>query len=69
MKEAQESDKVLLGAAYLDYNMVLARQDGRPYKEHQIADKLRELIQKNNLPSVVFHSLRHPNVKPKTKSF
>ena len=59
MKAAQESDKELLGAAYEDYNMVLAHQDGRPYEEHQIADKLRKLIQENNLPPVVFHSLRH----------
>ena len=59
MKVTQESDKELLGAAYLDYNMVLAHQDGRPYEARQIADKLRELIQKNDLPLVVFHSLRH----------
>ena len=59
MRVSQETDKALLGAAYLDYNMVLAHQDGRPYEEHQIADKLRELIQKNDLPPVVFHSLRH----------
>lgn len=58
MKTAQEADKELLGAAYRDYNMVLAHQDGRPYEEHQIADKLRKLIQKYNLPPVVFHSLR-----------
>jgi len=59
MKTAQEADKELLGAAYRDYNMVLAHQDGRPYEEHQIAGKLRKLIQKYNLPTVVFHSLRH----------
>lgn len=59
MKAAQECDKELLGTAYADYNMVLAHQDGRPYEEHQIADKLRKLIQENDLPCVVFHSLRH----------
>jgi len=59
MKAAQDADKALLGAAYQDYNMVLAHQDGRPYEEHQIADKLRKLIQETNLPLVVFHSLRH----------
>lgn len=59
MKAAQEANKELLGAAYEDYNMVLAHQTGRPYEEHQIADKLRKLIQANDLPPVVFHSLRH----------
>lgn len=58
-KTAQDADKALLGTAYKDYNMVLAHQDGRPYEEHQIADKLRKLIQENDLPCVVFHSLRH----------
>ena len=58
-KTAQEADKELLGAAYRDYNMVLAHRDGRPYEEHQIADKLRKLIRENDLPRVVFHSLRH----------
>lgn len=58
-RTAQEADRMLLGTAYKDYNMVLAHQDGRPYEEHQIADKLRRLIQENDLPRVVFHSLRH----------
>ena len=59
MKAAQEADKNLLEAAYQDYNMVIAHPDGRPYEERQIAEKLRDLIQKNGLPPVVFHSLRH----------
>ena len=59
MKIAQGSDKELLGAAYQDFNMVIAHRDGRPYEERQIAEKLRDLIQKNNLPPIVFHSLRH----------
>lgn len=59
MKATQEADKELLEATYTDYNIVLAHQDGRPYEERQIADKLRKLIQENNLPPVVFHSLRH----------
>ena len=59
MKIAQDADKELLGAAYQNFNMVIAHRDGRPYEERQIAEKLRDLIQKNNLPPVVFHSLRH----------
>ena len=59
MRTSQESDKDILGSAYHDYNMVIAHEDGRPYEERQIAEKLRELIRKNDLPPVVFHSLRH----------
>jgi len=58
--QAQQADlKTSLGPAYTDFNMVLAHEDGRPYEERQIADRLRSFIQKNNLPPVVFHSLRH----------
>ena len=59
MKVAQEAHKDLLEEAYTDYNLVLAHEDGRPYEEHQIADRFKELIQETGLPTVVFHSLRH----------
>lgn len=58
-KAAQDADKELLEAAYTDYNMVLAHEDGRPYEEGQITDKFRKLIRDSGLPPVVFHSLRH----------
>lgn len=51
--------KLELGGAYNNFNLVLAHEDGRPYEERQIAEKLRNFIQANNLPPVVFHSLRH----------
>lgn len=59
MKDQQDVLKAALGPAYTDFNMVLAHEDGRPYEERQIADKLRRFHQKHNLPPVVFHSLRH----------
>ncbi len=59
MQAQQNELKAALGQAYSDYNMVLAHEDGRPFEERQIADRLRSFIQKNHLPSVVFHSLRH----------
>lgn len=30
---------------------------------------MKQIIKKEGLPDVVFHSLRHPYVKPKTKKF
>ena len=59
MKASQEQIKELCGAAYTDYNLVIAQETGRPYERSQIADKLKAFIQKAELPSVVFHSLRH----------
>ena len=58
-KERQTELRSLLCGEYADYNLVIAHDDGRPYEERQIAALLRDLIAKNNLPPVVFHSLRH----------
>ncbi len=59
MKAAQDAEKELMSDTYQDFNIVLAHEDGRPHEEHQIAEKLRKLIRENELPPVVFHSLRH----------
>lgn len=58
-KAQQEELQQELGGAYTNFNLVLAHEDGRPYEERQIAEKLRNFIQAHNLPPVVFHSLRH----------
>lgn len=59
MKASQDELKGLLGGAYKDFDLVLAHEDGRPYEERQIAEKLRKFNQENDLPPIVFHSLRH----------
>lgn len=58
-KADQEKQKMLLGDIYSDFGLVLAQGNGRPYEERQIADRLRSFIKENDLPPVVFHSLRH----------
>ena len=58
-KEYQDKLKALVGDGYQDYGLVLAHDDGRPYEERQIMDKLRELEKAHDLTPVVFHSLRH----------
>lgn len=58
-KSRQDELKLELGGAYSDFNLVLAHKDGRPCEERQISEKLRNFIRENNLPPVVFHSLRH----------
>ena len=58
-KERQDAIKALMGDAYVDYGLVLAHDDGRPYEERQIMDKLRALEKQYDLTPVVFHSLRH----------
>ena len=45
----------------------MAQNNGRPYEEHIIAQKFRALIEANDLPPMVFHSLRHSSTSLKLK--
>jgi integrase len=70
LKEAklyQEDLKRQLCGAYLDFDLVVAHDSGRPVEEHIIGKKLKTLIQKHNLRPVVFHSLRHSSTSLKLK--
>jgi integrase len=70
LREQQEVQKCLkrdLASEYQDYNLVVAQANGRPHEERQIAAKFNQLISKNNLRPVVFHSLRHSSTSLKLK--
>ena len=66
-KAEQEEYKELFGAEYLDYNLVFAGVNGRPVEGQLINKMFRDLIEKGNLPKVVFHSLRHSSITYKLK--
>lgn len=66
-KKRQEFLKSELGEEYQDFNLVVAQDNGRPYEEHIITQKLRSFIQDNDLKPVVFHSLRHSSTSMKLK--
>ena len=57
-KELQDETKYHMGNAYTDYDLVLAQSDGSPYEGNVISRRFRELVRENDLPFVVFHSLR-----------
>ena len=59
LKEEQARQKESLHGLYQDFDMVIAQPDGRPTEERLLAKEFKKLIQDNNLPMVVFHSLRH----------
>lgn len=65
--ERQTEQKGFLGNAYHDYGLVIAAEDGRPIEGRVINDHLQALILQFNLPSVVFHSLRHTSTSYKLK--
>lgn len=70
LREAQKQQayyKELLGDEYVDFDLVVAQLNGRPF-EHGTIDKLfHDLIEKNDLRPVVFHSLRHSSTSLKLK--
>ena len=42
---------------------------GKLISPHYLTSAFPKLLEKNGLRRIRFHDLRHPNVKPKTKSF
>ena len=58
-KKRQEENKEFLGEEYNDYDLVLSLDNGRPLEGQIISRSFKDLIRKNDLPDVVFHSLRH----------
>ena len=66
-KSEQDEVKDIMGNDYTDYNMVFAGVNGRPVEGSQINRLMADLIRKNNLPHVVFHSIRHTSVTYKLK--
>ena len=59
--------KEIFGNEYYDYNIVMSLPNGRPMEGQVISRLFKRLIRKNNLPDVVFHSLRHSSTTYKLK--
>jgi len=65
-QEIQEY-KEIFGNEFSDYNLVFCNVNGRPMESQYITRGLQKLIRENNLPPVVFHSLRHSSITYKLK--
>ncbi len=57
----------MLGCEYQDFNLVMAGPLGMPTEAATITSAFRKLIEVNDLPPVVFHSLRHSSITYKLK--
>ena len=66
-RKQQEEIKSMLGTEYTDYGLVFTGPFGGPVEGGSISDAFQRLIRKNNLPPVVFHSLRHSSITYKLK--
>lgn len=67
LKAEQDHTKEILGNEYKDYNLVLATTFGMPIGASHVHTKMKQIIKKEGLPDVVFHSLRHTSVTYKLK--
>lgn len=65
--QLQQKIKADLGSEYQDFNLVVAQNNGRPFEERLIAEKMRKMIADHNLRPVVFHSLRHSSTSLKLR--
>lgn len=66
-KMEQDAAIEAIGNEYADFNLVIATPVGLPCESAQIRKALKNLIEENNLPPVVFHSLRHSSITYKLK--
>ena len=66
-KKQIEELKKIYGIEYFDYNLVVCQANGRPIEANLIQKKFKKLIKENNLPPVVFYSLRHSSITYKLK--
>ena len=66
-RKKQEYTKDALGDEYNDFNMVFVGPLGYPIEASRINFMFRKLIRENDLPPVVFHSLRHSSITYKLK--
>lgn len=63
----QANLKEELGDEYMDYNLVIAQNNGRPVETRLVDKALRKFIEENGLRKVVFHSTRHSSASVKLK--
>ena len=66
-KREQDELKEALGSEYTDYDLVFAGYYGLPTEASSITASFEKLIKENDLPKVVFHSLRHSSITYKLK--
>lgn len=59
--------KAMLGDEYNDYDLVFCHGNGMPMEATDVRYAFNRLISENNLPPVVFHSLRHMSITYKLK--
>lgn len=58
-KGEQAQQRLLVGPAYQDHDLICAREDGSPVRPDTISVTFPRLVKKAGLPPIRFHDLRH----------
>lgn len=66
-KMEQDATIEALADEYMKFNLVIATPVGMPTESSVIRKAMKNLIEENGLPPVVFHSLRHSSITYKLK--
>ncbi|MBA4550022.1 site-specific integrase [Thermoactinomyces intermedius] len=59
IKKEQAANKLALGPAYQDHDLIFCKDDGSPYNLDYVSRDFGRLVRKHNLPPIRFHDLRH----------
>ncbi len=59
IKRKQLEQKMALGPAYQDHDLIFCRPDGTPFDLDYLSKAFGQFIRKANLPPIRFHDLRH----------
>ena len=71
LRREQERQKGMyrLGQLREPSEFVVLNPKGQPYSPNALSLAFTRFVKKNGMPRLTLHGLRHPNVKPKTKTF
>jgi integrase len=58
-RQAQLLERAFAGDAYVDHDLVFAREDGTPIHPQRLTEWHGELVKGANVPAIRFHDLRH----------
>lgn len=61
LKRKQMKNRLLCGNGYKGGNYICVWDDGTPVKPDYVSRRFRRILEKNNLPPIRFHDLRHTN--------
>ena len=59
LKESQAMDKLLFGKEYNDNDYICKYADGTPVNIGTLSHKFRKILEKNQMPHIRFHDIRH----------